>query len=208
MGWRSVSASYDAQLSFVAVTASTRLDVPVIFLDMMEEAMECEKSTLPLHLKIVVWHDYQKRIGQAQHLDIGELKTTISLSQETGCDWQALGIDGARTAGTTCAPVQEAHHSGSGGWWHAAEGCAENLQLISPAESRTGMGRDCTELHFLSLFRQLRAERNAPLRVFVQACCTRSSHVPDSYVTATASLMEKCKSMKGTAGCKRSRLIK
>jgi hypothetical protein len=43
------------------------------------------------------------------------------------------------------------------------------------------MGRDCTELLLPRLFRQLRVQRYAPLRVFVQAGRTRAGVLCRSY---------------------------
>jgi hypothetical protein len=49
---------------------------------MMEEVMEYGPHTLPLHLKITSWHDNQMRMGQAQPLVIGELKSILVPRQQ------------------------------------------------------------------------------------------------------------------------------
>ncbi len=70
------------------------------------------------------------------------------------------------------------------------------------------MGRDRTQLHLSRLFRQLRHNicvcKHSLLFVSLFKPEVR---MPDSWITPTPSLRKKCKSIKGTAGRRRLRLI-
>jgi hypothetical protein len=68
------------------------------------------------------------------------------------------------------------------------------------------MGRDLTQLHLSRLFRQLRVQQCKHSLLFV-SLFKPEVRVPDSWITATPSLRKKCKSIKGTAGRRRLRLI-
>jgi hypothetical protein len=74
-----VQSAHSKTLSccFMVMTSSKSSNVPIKFLDMMEEIMECGPRTLALHLKIAAWHDDLKWLGQAPRLDLSEVKTIL-----------------------------------------------------------------------------------------------------------------------------------
>jgi hypothetical protein len=77
--WDGVQSAHSKTLncSFVLMTTSKRTNVQIELLDMMEQMMECWPLTLALHLKIAVWHEDMRRLGQSTRLDLRDLKTIL-----------------------------------------------------------------------------------------------------------------------------------
>jgi hypothetical protein len=77
--WDGVQSAHIKALScsFMIESSSKRANVPITFRDIMEEVMESEPVTMPLHLRIAAWHDGQMRSGSATRLDIGKIKTVL-----------------------------------------------------------------------------------------------------------------------------------
>jgi hypothetical protein len=77
--WDGVQSAHSKTLScsFVLTTSSQRANVPIELRDMMEGIMECGPRTLPLHLKIALWHEDMRRLEQSPRLDLGDLKTIL-----------------------------------------------------------------------------------------------------------------------------------
>jgi hypothetical protein len=63
--WDGVQSAHIKTLScyFVIESSSKRANVPIIFIDIMEEVMDIGPVTMPLHLRIAAWHDDQMRSG-------------------------------------------------------------------------------------------------------------------------------------------------
>jgi hypothetical protein len=192
---------------FMVMTSSKRSNVPIEFRDMVEEIMECWPPTLALHLKIAAWHDDLRRPGQAPYFDLSELKTILVPRQALLKRLDPTGELSVLTVRTQLEPLVRQY---------------ENLVIQDRVDDGTHL-RDALKIY--NYFHQLNhatewgeiALSCTCLFCFGKCVCKHTLlfmslfkpevRVPDSWITATPSLWKKCKSLKGTAGCRRLRLI-
>jgi hypothetical protein len=178
---------------------------------MMEEMMQCWPLTLALHLKIAAWYDDLRRLGQAQRLNLCELKTilvprqgllkrldpTVELTCELSvptvhtqlepllCQYERLVIQDRVDDITHLRDALKIYN-----YFHQLNHATEWGEIALSCTCCVCFGNcACTHtLLFVLLFK-------------LEVC------VPDSWITATPSLQKKCKSLKGTARPRRLRLI-
>jgi hypothetical protein len=183
------------------------LEVQIEFRDMMEEIMECWPLTLSLHLKVTAWHDDQSRLGQAQRLDPGELKTILVPRQALLKRLDPTGELSVPTVRTKLEPLVCQY---------------ERLVIQGRVDDVTHL-RDTLKIY--NYFHQLNCAPEWEEITLSCTCCIFFGNcvckhlllfvllfkpgvrLPDSWIAATPSLRKKCKSLRGTAGCRRIRLI-
>jgi hypothetical protein len=102
VSWRSVYTFQDAQLLLRGHDLSQALEranrIPE-----HEEIMECWPLTLALHLKIAVWHEDMRRLGQSLRVDLGE-RNLILVPQQALL--KRLDPTGELSVPTVCTKLQ------------------------------------------------------------------------------------------------------
>jgi hypothetical protein len=207
--WDGVQSAHSKTLScsFVLTTASKRANVAIESRDMMEEIMECGQRKLALHLKIAAWHEDIRRMGQCQRLALGNLKTILVPRQALLKRLDPTGELSVPTLRTQLQPLVRKY---------------ERLVIQDRVDADNDL-RDALKIY--NYFHQLNRAPDwgaIPLSCTCRVCfgncvCKHTLlfvslfkpevRVPDFWIAATPSLRKKCKSIKGTAGRRRLRLI-
>jgi hypothetical protein len=180
---------------------------PIVYRDMLENIMECGTSTTPLHLKVKAWHVQNKRDGVPVPFTLDRLKTVLMPRQALLRKLDPEGDLSVPRLKTLLEPYQREYHDlivrdrvPGDMDVKAALNIYKNFHILcrQPSWGDVPLSCDC-EVCFGNC---VCAHTLLFTSLFTPEVC-----VPSAWVAATISQRKKSRSLKGTAGRKRFRIL-
>jgi len=207
--WDAVQGMHSKTLSacFLIEYSNRPAHIPIIYRDMLEIIMESGTASTPLHLKIAAWHAEREREGTAMPLELDRLKTIIMPRQALLKELDPTGDLSVPQLRDLLEPLVQEYQDLI---------VRDRIQQSMDIKSAMKIYKRFYLLSRAATWGMVPVSCTCPACFENCVCChtllfaavfKQEIRVPADWIAATVSQRKQCKSIKGTAGRKRMRIL-